>query len=114
MHTNTPGHVHAVLVEHVHAKAVGSALKLLNHKVYCKVVFEEVDAGRGLGRSNEGALNFSSGEVCCVNNSAHAVAALLGEVQGAVLIAGELRPHLNKLEDACWTLAADNVHSSAI
>lgn len=111
---NTPGHLHAVLVKHVHAEAVRGTGELVHDKIHSQVVFKEVDAGCGLGCGDQGTLDLSAGQVRCVHDPPHAVAALLRQVQGAVLVAGELRSHGDQLKDTSGALTADNVHSSAV
>lgn len=88
--------------------------ELVHDEIHSQMVFKEVDAGCGLGCGDQGTLDLSAGQVRCVHDPPHAVAALLRQVQSAVLIAGELRSHGDQLKDTSGALTADNVHSSAV
>mmetsp|Transcript_37468 Transcript_37468/g.94563 ORF Transcript_37468/g.94563 Transcript_37468/m.94563 type:complete len:610 (-) Transcript_37468:711-2540(-) len=105
-----PGHGHCALVQHVGAKAVRHALVLVRHQVHRQVVLKEADVGVRARGGQQRALNLAPRQVRRVHHAPLGVAALLGQVQAAVLVARELGAHLHQLQHTRRPLAAHHLH----
>jgi hypothetical protein len=72
------------LVEDVDTKAVGDAASIVNDQLSGEVVLKKGDVAVAAGCGQQGALNLTACQVGCMNDAAVGVAALTGEMQGAI------------------------------
>lgn len=87
------------IVKYIHAQAGGTPVHFPQHEVNGYTMLKDRDVGMPAHVFAESAFDLAASDIFCVYNALGAVAALSGQVQGAVCIARECCAHLSKLQD---------------